>query len=69
MVELAHVNGDEDVQSLVLLPGVGTIVELFRRVFARYKSTLGQFLIETLGRGAVDIEVQCLGRRGQGEQG
>ena len=44
----------------MLGPSIHSVVPLLGRVVAHHQRVLGQLLVEALGRGAVDEEVQRL---------
>lgn len=64
-----YINGNVNLDTLVLLPGVGAFVPLLGGVGSRNEGVLGQLLVEALLRRTVNKEVQGLRGRGQGQDG
>lgn len=52
----------------MLLPRMPLVVPFLCRVVANHQCVLGQFLVEALGAGAVDEEVERLSNGAQREQ-
>lgn len=66
--DTTYIDGNEDVDSTVLLPRIHSVVILFGGVVSYDERVLGKFLEEALGRGAVDEEVESLCGRGQRQE-
>lgn len=66
--DTTYIDGNEDVDSTVLLPRIHSVVVLLGGVVSYDERVLGKFLEEALGRGAVDEEVESLCGRGQRQE-
>ena len=62
-----YIYRDEDVDAIVLLPRMTPVVPFLCRVVTNHQGVLGQFLVEALGAGAVDEEVERLSNGAQRE--
>lgn len=60
-----YIDGNVHGETAMLLPRVVSLVILFCCVVSHDEGILGDFLEEAFWRGAVDVEIQSLGGRGQ----
>lgn len=55
-----YIDRDEDIESIMLRPAVYVVVPFLCCVVPDYEGVFGEFLEETLGVCAVDVEVEGL---------
>lgn len=64
-----YINRDVNADAVVFGPGVSLVVPFLGDVVAYYQGVLRKLFIETFGCCYVDVEVEGLGHRGQGQEG